>query len=221
MQHSLMRLPNENIKLFSHKKFGNTNKLKVYEFTPEYGIMDITPTYNIISLNDGYFSAEIKAPNKDCYLLILFNYNPIVLRIGTPDLQFFYWSKRDKIYPYIHYNEFGEIVSEGNLKQLLYGFHYYTPIEETLGYVEVEDHSFIISTPYKMSAAGVGINIDWRRTIIRQRFGVKINKLNFTLNNIIKNEFTVNIIKHGFDVKTKANNFSRKTNKQTFKIACK
>ncbi len=221
MQHSLMRLPNEDIKIFSYKKFGVTNNLKMYEFTPERGLVDVTPDYNIINLNNGYFSAEITTPNKNCYLLILFNYNPIVLRVGTPPLQFFYWSKRDKLYPYIHYNENGVIVSEGILHKLLHGFNYYTPIEKSLGYVEVNEHPFIINTPYKMSIAGVGINVDWTKIIIRQQFGVLTNNLRFELNKVIKKEFTVNTIKNEFNLISKQNTFNRKIIRQEFNISCK
>ncbi len=220
MKHSLMRLPNEEITLFSHKVRGGTNKLKVYEFSETYGLKDITPEYTVNRLNAGYFSTKIVTPNKHCYVLIMFNYNPIVLRVGVPKLQFFYWSKRDKIYPYTHYNEFGEIVSEGNLKQLMYGFHYYTPVEETLGYVEVEENPFVISVPYKMSAAGVGINIDWRRTIIRHKFNVKTYSYDFTLNTV-NNKFFIKTFKNSFNIKTKSNEFNRKTIKQIFKVSCK
>ena len=102
MQHSLFRKRQETVKLFSRKKRGDVNKLKVYTFSSTDGLTDVTPTYTINSLNNGYYSTEILTPDEDCYLLIFFNYNPIILRVGLPPLQFFYWSKKDQIYPYEH-----------------------------------------------------------------------------------------------------------------------
>ena len=113
MQHSLIRAKNETVKLFSHKKASRASgALIVYQFNYHEGITDITPAYTISNLNTNYYSTEIVTPNESCYLLILFNNNPIVLRVGSPKLQFIYWTKRNALIDYKHYNEFGALQKE-------------------------------------------------------------------------------------------------------------
>ena len=220
MQHSLSRLPNERVKLFSQRSSVYTDRLRVYKFDLVSGITAITPAYSLTPLNEGYYSTEITTPNEHCYLLILFNYRPIVLRIGTPKTQFFYWSQKNTRNEYKHYNEYGALVSEGALKTLLHGFYYYTPIEDDLGYIEVNDKPHILNLPYKMSAAGVGINVDWRKTIIRREFGVNSNKVIFKLNTT-KNEFNLSKKINKFEKITTINRFDRLIIKQDFKVSCK
>lgn len=221
MKHSLIRSRNESVKLFSYKDpLKATGVLKVYELDLGIGLTDITPIYTVSDLNTGYYSTEIITPNKDCYILILFNDNPIILRVGAPDLQFLYWSKAGKVYPYKHFNEFGVSVSEGNLTELEYGFYYYTPVETTLGYVEVLNHPIILEYPYAVAGSGVGITVDWRRTIIRQQFGIKTTNLNFKLNKI-NNTFNIKTIQNKFDIKSIQNKFDIDIIKQTFKVYCK
>ena len=218
MKHSLIRNLNEQVKLFSYNKDLNTS-LKVYKFT--LGSMtDITPASTIENLNEYYYSTTILTPSENCYLLILFNNNPIVLRVGNPPLEFLYWSKKDVTFPYIHYDEFGTSVSEGNLTKLSFGFHHYTPVNETLGYIEVERRPYVVSVPYQIGTAGVGINVDWRRTIIRQEFGVKTIENKFQLN-IINNSFEVKNIKNKFSINTIYKEFDIKTIKQKFVVSCK
>ena len=220
MQHSLLRQRVEVVKLFSRKERGTVNNLKVYEFSPSTGLTDITPIYTITSLNNGYYSTEIQTPDKDCYLLILFNYNPIVLRVGSPTLQFFYWNNKTQTYPYEHYNEFGDLVSQGNLNSLLYGFNYYTPISDLLGYIEVNKKPFVLNIPYNISGTGVGINVDWRKTIIRQQFSRKTNLITFKLNTL-NNKFNVKRVHYNFNINTDLKKFNRKIIKQEFKVSCK
>ncbi|MCK5537976.1 MAG: hypothetical protein KAI79_14210 [Bacteroidales bacterium] len=220
MQHSLLRNKNETVKLFSHKDPSRVLKsLEVYKFN-QYGLSDITPQYNITNLNEGYYSTEITTPDEQCYLLILFCGNPIVLRIEKPPVQFFFWSPRNNIERYKHYSEDGILVSEGSLKLLNYGFSYYTPEEETLGYIEVRNKPYVLNIPYGVKYAGIGINVDWRRTIIRQDFGVLSIKRVFELN-IIKNSFKKIVRKNEFSLKTRYNSFDIDTIKQKFKVSCK
>lgn len=221
MNHSLLRNKDEVVKLFSHKNPSRVQKtLKVYTFT-EVGLTNVTPSFTVQDLSTGYYSTEITTPDYDCYLLILYCGNPIILRVGRPPIQFFYWSTDDNVLEsYKHFNEHGDLVSSGYLKQLNYGFSYYTPVEETLGYIEVRNRPIILDIPYSVDFAGVGINVDWRRTIIRQEFGVKTSKLQFKLNTI-KNHFDVKKIKKVFILKEKYNKFNIKTVKQKFKVTCK
>ena len=219
MKHSLLRKKSEIVKIFSHKDPDKVQKtLSVFSFG-KYGLSDITPNFNVTDLNDGYYSTEIITPNIDTYLLILFCGSPIVLRVGHPDLQFFMWSATGDIETYKHYNENGGLVSEGKLKLLNYGFSYYTPVEETLGYVEVNGRPSILNVPYSVSYAGIGINVDWRRTIIRQEFGVKTSKFEFELNTI-NNTFEIKTTKKSFNMDTIYNEFDRKTIKQKFVVLC-
>ncbi len=224
MNHSLLRIPNETVKLFSYKDpekdLNPLNSLRMYEFIPSIGLNEITANFAVSVLSTGYYSTEIVTPNKNCYLLILFNGNPIILRVGTPPIQFFYWSKRNTVYPYSHFNEFGDLVNAGNLKELKYGFYYYTPIETDLGYVEVNGEPVVLEYPYSMSASGVGISIDWRNTIIKQQFGIEIIKLNFKLNKI-NNKFRIKNIINKFNINTITNKFNINTIRKVFKVSCK
>ena len=221
MQHSLIRRPNEKVKLFSHKSPERAFKtLKIFKFTPSTGLSEMPSDYAVSDLNTGYYSTEIMTPNENCYLLIIFNNNPIVLRVGSPTLQFFYWNKRSTIYPYKHFDEFGTLVKEGNLSELVHGFHFYTPEDTSLGYVEVNGNPYIISVPYSTSAAGVGITVDWQSTIIRQQFGISTTNLNFKLNKI-NNTFDVSTTRNTFSIESTSNKFDLKTIAQTFKVYCK
>ena len=222
MQHSLFRDKGETVKLFSHKDPSKVRKtLQVFVYT-ERGFEEISQSYLITDLNIGYYSTEIVTPDENCYLLILFCGNPIILRVGSPKLQFMYHSTNyDKDFTYHHFDEFGILKAQGFLNRLGSGFYFYTPIEETLGYIEVNGRSYVLNIPYNIKTAGIGINVDWRRTIIRQTFGVKTTQLNFKLNNVIKREFAVDTVKHTFEVKTRENKFNLKTIKQKFKVFCK
>lgn len=224
MQHSLLRNKGEVVKLFSHKDPTKVQKtLLVYSFTPEEGIQEILyPNPNITDLNVGYYSTEITTPDFDCYLLILFCGNPIVLRIGNPPLQFMYWSgKRINILPYHHFDEFGVLKAQGDLLSLGYGFYYYTPVEETLGYIEVEGRPHILNVPYSVQGCGVGIDIDWQRSIKRQTFGVNVKNQVFKLNNVKSIEFSRGVIEHKFDLDVSKNKFDVKTIKRKFTVFCK
>ena len=219
MKHSLLRKKSEIVKLFSHKDPTKVQKtLSVFSFG-EFGLSDITPNFNVTDLNDGYYSTEIITPNIDTYLLILFCGSPIILRVGHPPLQFFMWSADGNIEEYTHYDEDGVVVSQGNLNLLNYGFSYYTPVEETLGYVEVRGRPTILNVPYSVSYAGIGINVDWHSTIIRQEFGLKTTILDFELNTI-NNIFKTKTTQKSFEMETIYNEFDMETIKQKFVVIC-
>ena len=218
MQHSLLRKRNESVKIFSHKDEGSASGiLKVYKFTLTYGLEDITPAYIVNDLNTDYYSTEITTPSDNCYLLIMFNDKPIVFRVGTPHLQFFYWSARNEVIDYKHYNEDGDLKSEGTLKQLNYGFYYYTPVEELLGYIEVKDKPYVLNVPYSIEGITVGVTavIDWNKKVLKQEFGILTNKLGFDLRTQ-KLGFDINTSYRTFDTKIKLNTFNTKVIKQDF-----
>lgn len=223
MQHSLIREKNEKVKIFSHKDPNLVRKtIKIFTFSGN-GLEDITPPIQptISDLNIGYYSAEITTPNKHCYLLILFCGNPIVLRVGLPPIQFIYWGKINSSIPYKHFDEFGVLKSEGTLLSLNYGFYYYTPVEETLGYIEVNDTPYILNVPYKCNTAGIGIDVDWQKVIVRQRFGIKTKQKRFKLNSINPVEFSLGTDKYKFTVKKKISKFNLKTIKKHFNVYCR
>jgi len=220
MQHSQLRKPNEPVKLFAKTPTNGPQNLEVYEFVN--GVMvDITPTYSIESLNTGYYSTEIVTPDHSCYLLIMFNGNPIVLRVGEPILQFFFWAPKQKTYSFQHFDEFGSKLDEGVLSGLGLGFYYTTPISDTLGYIEVLGKPYVIHVPYCSGSVGVGIDVDWKRTIIRQQFGVDTTKLNFKLNKKIN---TFNVLKKELKFGLRILNqkvFSLEVKKLNFKVYCR
>jgi hypothetical protein len=221
MQHSQLRKPNEPVKLFAKASSQQQKSLLIYEFNDNGTLSDITPIgYQIDDLNTGYFSTEIITPDHSCYLVIQFCGNPIILRVGEPELQFFFWAPKQKTYTYFHYDEFGTKLDEGELKALGLGFYYTTPISDTLGYIEVLGKPYVIHVPYCSGSVGVGIDIDWRRTIKRQQFGLEISKLNFKLN---KREysFTRKTKEFKFNLRIRKQNHSVKTNKLNFKIECR
>lgn len=221
MQHSLFRDLGESVKLFSHKDPTKVRRsLRVYSFTSR-GFEEIPQSYPITDLNIGYYSTTITTPNEHCYLMILFCGNPIVLRIGSPDVQFVYWSHRNKDISYKHFGETGVVKSTGLLHKLDGGFYYYTPVDEDLGYIEVEGKAHVIEIPYSIQGAGIGIDVDWQRTIIRQTFGISVTKLNFKLNKTITREFTTDRVEHTFSVDTKENKFDNKTIQRKFRVFCK
>jgi len=223
MQHSLIRTKNEEVKIFSHKDPQLVRKtLRIFSFTNR-GLEEKTPSVLpvIEDLNIGYYSTVITTPNENCYLLILFCGNPIVLMVGNPTLQFIYWGKLNTDVHYKHFNEFGSLRSEGILNRLNYGFYYYTPIEDTLGYIEVNDTPYIINVPYSIVSAGIGIDIDWKRSIKRQVFGIEIKKINFDLNTKNPINFNLKSKKLNFKVESRKNKFEIKTNKLQFRVNCK
>ena len=220
MQHSQLRKPNESVKLFAKTPVGGIQKLEVYEFI-NGTLQDITPAYAIESLNTGYFSTEIVTPDHSSYLLIKFNGNPIVLRVGEPTLQFFFWAPKQKSYSYTHFDEFGSKLDEGLLDGLGLGFYYSTPVSDTLGYIEVLGKPYVLHVPYCSGSVGVGIDIDWKRTIKRQQFGLAVTKLNFKLNKKI-NEFRVDKKEFKFNLSiVNRKVFSVDTKKLTFKVYCR
>jgi len=218
MQHSQLRKPNEKVKLFAKTPTGGNQSLSVHEYVNGV-IVDITPTYSIESLNTGYFSTEIITPDHSSYLLIMFNGNPIVLRVGEPTLQFFFWAPKQKTYAYSHFDEFGAKLDEGLLKALGLGFYYSTPVSDSLGYIEVLNKPYVLHVPYCSGSVGVGIDVDWRRTIKRQLFGLSTTKLNFTLNNK-KLLFGINTESLKFSLKVRNQMYSKKVIKQTFNVKC-
>ena len=221
MQHSLFRDLGETVKLFSHKDPTKVRKsLTIYSFTSR-GFEEITQSYPITDLNIGYYSTEINTPDEHCYLMIMFCGNPIVLRVGLPEIQFVYWSHRNRDIPYSHFSETGSVKSQGLLHKLDAGFYFYTPIDDSLGYIEVDGKANIIDIPYSIKTAGIGIDVDWRRTIIRQVFGIDTTKLNFTLNKVIIREFSNSVFEHNFSVQTKVSKFDLDIIKQNFNVFCK
>ena len=218
MQHSQFRRPSETVKFFT-KSLNATHTLIVYEFV-NGSLLDITPEYIVEALNPGYFSSEIQVPGHSCYLLALFDGNPIVIRVGEPDLQFFYWAKRQKSYAYNHFDEFGVKLDSGLLNSLGSGFYYTTPISDVLGYIEVAKKPYIIHVPYCSVNSGVSIDIDWQRTIVRQTFGVNEKGYKFKLN-IMKSNFYVRKSKHRFVMKKIQERFGVETQKLQFKVYCR
>jgi hypothetical protein len=219
MQHSQLRRPNEPVKLFAKNPSNSNLSLVVYEFS-NGGLVDITPNYTVNNLNPAYFSTEIITPDHNCYLLIMFCGNPIVLRVGQPSLEFFYWSKKQKTYGFKHFDEFGTQLAEGLLNPLGQGFYYTTPVSDVLGYIEVGGTPYVIHVPYCSGSVGVGIDIDWRRVIKRQSFGLTTTKLNFKLNTN-KLEFVLNSNRISFSMKVKKFKHGLKKIKQNFKVSCK
>jgi len=221
MQHSQLRKPNEKVKLFAKTSSTQTNlSLTVFEFKEDGTLSNITPSYTVKPLNQNYFSTEIVTPDHSSYLLILFCGNPIVLRVGEPKLQFFFWSEKSKPYPYTHYDENGQILDEGTLKELGHGFHYTSPVSDVLGYIEVLGRPYIIHVPYCSGSVGVGIDIDWKKTIKRRQFGLSIRKINFKLNNS-ELKFEKRVIPLSFSVKNTNLSFSLDVIMRKFKISCK
>ena len=161
MQHSQLRKPNEKVKLFAKVSSQQNLSLTVWEFK-NGSLEEITPHYVINDLNTGYYSTEIITPDHSCYLLLLFCGNPIVLRVGNHPLQFFFWAPKQKTYGYKHFNEFGALLDQEELIDIVYGFYYTTPINDTLGYIEVLGKPCIIHVPYCFGSVGVGIDIDWQ-----------------------------------------------------------
>ena len=183
MQHSQLRKPNEVVKLFAKTSSQQNKTLLIHEFNEDGTLTNITPqNYSIDDLNTGYYSTEMITPDHSCYLMIMLCGNPIVLRVGEPTLQFFFWAPKQKTYSFLHYDEFGSKIDEGLLKALGLDFYYSTPISDGLGYIEVLGKPYIIHVPYCSGSVGVGIDIDWKRTIKRQYFGLSTTQLNFTLN---------------------------------------
>jgi len=221
MQHSQLRKPNEPVKLFAKASSQQTKSLRIYEFQENGTLTDITPqNYQINDLNTGYFSTEIITPDHSCYLVIQFCGNPIILRVGEPTLQFFFWAPKQKTYTFTHYDEFGTKIDEGDLSALGLGFYYTTPISDALGYIEVLGKPYVVHVPYCSGSVGVGIDIDWRRTIRRQVFGITTSQLKFKLNKTV-NRFKVKSHQLKFGVKTRNQIYTVKTNKINFKVYCK
>jgi len=208
MQHSQLRSKNETVKLFAHKNPETVEKtLVVYDFNGTVA-NDITPTYSVQELNPGYFSTEIVTPNNDTYLLILFCGSPIVLRVGSPKLQFIFYSKKKNLIPYTHFNEFGEMLSYGELDKIIGDFYFYTPVNEDLGYVEVFKKPYILSTPYCDPSISVFVAIVWNKRVMKKKFGSITEKLHFF--QLTKKEY--------FKEKTNKKGFKENTNKENFKL---
>jgi len=221
MQHSQLRKPNESVKLFAKASSQQQKTLSVYEFNENSGsLTDITPAYTVDDLNTGYFSVEIVTPDHSCYILASFCGNPIVLRVGEPKLQFFFWAPKQKTYSYTHFDEFGTKIDEGILDGLGLGFYYSTPVSDALGYIEVLGKPYIVHVPYCSGSVGVGIDIDWRRTIKRQQFGVSVTKLNFKLN-ILEKKFSVLTNQLKFNLSVEKQKYELKTKKLTFRVTCR
>jgi hypothetical protein len=219
MQHTQIRRPNEKVKLFAKVPGASTQRLEVYEF--QDGVLtDITPEYVVNALNPAYFSTEIVTPDHSCYLLILFMGNPIVLRVGEPKLQFFFWKLEPKLYSYKHFNEYGQLLSEGVLTPLGKGFYYYTPVSEELGYVEVLGRPYVIHVPYSCGIVNAGLDIDWKKTIKRQRFGVQVIPKSFGVSKK-RLEFKTNTKRLKFKMKKESKNFKMKTHQLKFRVFCK
>lgn len=220
MQHSQLRKISEDVKLFAKVSSQQSQDLKVFEFN-NGNLVDITPNFQIDTLNPGYYSTTITTPNHNCYLVIQFCGNPIILRVGKPDLQFFFWAPKQKTYTFTHFDEYGVKLNEGELNSLGRGFYYTTPISDVLGYIEVLGKPYVIHVPYCSDLVGVGINVDWRKTIIHQRFGIQVKTLNFKLNKIVKREFQNKTLKHFFKKRFFKKKFDLKIIKQNFKVHCK
>ncbi len=224
MQHSLIRSKNEKVKIFSQKEASLVSKtLRMFSFSETHGFREITPTNTPIidELNVGYYSTEITTPSEHCYLLMLFCGNPVVMRVGSPEVQFIYWGKLNSNIPYKHFNEFGELKSEGLLQRLNYGFYFYEPVEETLGYIEVENRPYVLNVPYSNSAAGIGIDVDWKKVIIRRNFSISTTEHKFKLNSVKPIKFIIGKSELKFSVKQKSAKFESFTKKVQFKINCK
>lgn len=216
MQHSQLRSINETVKLFAHVNPATVVKtLQVFKY--KVGVItDITPSYTVEDLNVGYYSTEITTPFESCYLLILFCGNPIVLRVGDPQLQFFFHYKPLKTIPFNHFNEFGSEIESGILTELLNGFYVHGPISSDLGYIQVLNKPYIISVPYCDKSIQVAIAVVWSKKVIVQKFGTVTVKRIFS-NKVSQLSFNLNTIKQSFTNKTFLNKFSTIIRKQNFK----
>jgi hypothetical protein len=146
----------------------------------------------------------------------MFCESPMVIRVGEPQLQFIIHNKPNKIIEYIHYDEFGTNVSQDNLIEIGYGFYYYTPVISTLGYIEIYGKPSVINLPYCSSYAGVAIDIEWTKKVIKRFFGTKTLKQKFN-QIILKENINTITIKEQFNKKVKKEQFSTKIIKRKFK----
>jgi len=230
MQNSQIRKPLETVTIFAKNTNITTPDLKIFKFTTT--LVNTTPTItdvttdifknNINSLNTNYYNTDITTPADDCYLLLLFCNNPMVIRVGSPNLQFFYFSKNFND-NYTHYSTTGTILTSGVLTKMpeisTPGFSYFTPTISS-GYVEVNEKPSIIETPYCSTNVGIAIDVTWTANIIKRTFGTKTKKvqLNVLTNKQKFKQTTKKTIINNITVKRA---FALKTKKQQFKVTYK
>lgn len=223
MQHSLFRLRSEPVKLFVKKNPATVVlDLQVYKFDGTV-ITDITPTYSIENIREGYYTTEITTPNDDCYVLVKFCGSPIVIRVGKPDLQFIYYNKPSLTLPYQHYEDEGTLVGSGELTELNHGFYFYTPVNDqlgddiSLGFVEVYGKPYPLALPFCERDVGVAIDINWTKKVIKKNFVILTEKKQFRT---IVTKQNINIIRNKKTFKTKVSKqkFGTKVIKKNFKI---
>jgi len=207
MQHSQLRRIGETVKLFAHKNPAFVVKeLEVLQLK-DGSLTDITESYVVNELNPGYFSTEVVCPRDDCYLLIKFCESPIVLRVGDPELNFIFVAKPNLDVPYKRYDEFGTVVSSGNLTELEGGWYYKDDINTSLGFIEVYNRPYIISLPYCDGSLSVAVQVIWNSSVQVKKFGATT----------IKASFKTSTLTNSFTQKTELNNFKTSLSKQLFK----
>ena len=217
MQNGLLRAPGEDIKVFTYNYDNEPIEFKIWKF--DEGVTEeLTIPININDLGNMYYSMELTTPFESCYLLILFCGQSIVLRVGEPKVEFVYYYYESEDIDYIHYNEFGQNVSEGKLIEVTNGFYYYEPVETTLGYIEIFETPDVLNVPYFNGKIEVCANVFilWDKVVIHRQFGVKEQSQHFKVTSS-KLQFKQKSTALKFKSGTETKKFNLNIIKQTFK----
>lgn len=116
-----LKQKNQTVNIFTHT--GNFPDLSVYKLTDT--LTPVVSSWHIEEIKPTYYKTSILTPNENCYLCINFGENPIVIRVGEPQLKFIFYSPSiDEQFSYTQFLGDGFQVDTGTLVSTSANFHY-------------------------------------------------------------------------------------------------
>jgi hypothetical protein len=186
MQHSAIRPKNELMTVFTHTD-SSPIILDVYQLDNLNNFTQLLSP-SIVNVVDDFYKATFTTPNQDIWLCLIFGEEPIVIRNGSPNNRFIYYTGfSGQSLNYKRINTSGTTIQSGTLSEMLTigspgngpGYYYFTPSDDNLSIIQVDDgEPFPYKIPYQGERAGTDlfgeIQIEsgkWQLIAIPVRFG--------------------------------------------------
>lgn len=152
MEHNSSKLHGENIDIFSYAT--NIYKFKMYKIGNDGVLYDITPDYEIISIGQDLSKVNVTLPSEDTIVCCVFNEQPIVLRVGKPDVRYIFYTKYPQDYlPYTRVDTIGNLIEAGNLEEYGVGFYGFVPSDLVYSIINVKGVITPLAVPYDVNKA--------------------------------------------------------------------